>query len=175
MSIIEPAIRFTVESKKVKIVADWTKIETMNNTTPKATLDEASKPRSGIKSFAAVFAGLIFIIILSLATDILMHATGVYPPWFQPMSTPLWIFATAYRIVYGIAGGYLTARLAPNRPVRHAIILGIVGIVLSTVGAASTWGQGPEFGPRWYPIGLVLISLPCSWLGAKLFVWSKSQ
>lgn len=128
-----------------------------------------TKHTSPLKSLAAVLAGLLLIIVLSLGTDIVMHATEVYPPWFQPMSTPLWILATAYRIVYGIAGGYLTARLAPNRPLRHAIILGIVGIVLSIAGAASTWNQGLEFGPRWYPIGLVLISLPCAWLGGKLY------
>jgi hypothetical protein len=131
---------------------------------------EPTQHGNGFKSFGAVFAGLILIIALSLGTDIVMHATGVYPPWFQPMSTPLWVFATAYRIVYGIAGGYITARLAPNRPMGHAFILGIIGVVLSIAGAASTWNQGPEFGPKWYPILLVLIALPCSWLGGKLFV-----
>lgn len=131
---------------------------------------EPAQQSNGFKSFGAVFAGLILIIVLSLGTDILMHATGIYPPWFKPMSTPLWILATAYRIVYGIAGGYLTARLAPNRPMGHAFVLGLVGFVMSIAGAASTWNMGPEFGPKWYPILLVLIALPCSWLGGKLFV-----
>lgn len=142
--------------------------------TPKETTEalrrEPTPHGNGLKSFGAVFAGLIVIIALSLGTDTLMHATGIYPPWFQPMSTPLWILATAYRIVYGIAGGYLTARLAPNRPMGHALVLGIIGVVLSIAGAASTWNEGPEFGPQWYPILLVLIALPCSWLGGKLFI-----
>ena len=122
-----------------------------------------------LRSVGAILAGMLFIIIISLATDIVLHATGIFPPWFQPMSTPLWIIATAYRIVYGIAGGYLTARLAPNRPMRHAVILGIIGFVLSIMGAASTLGRGPEFGPTWYPLGLVVTALPCAWLGGKLF------
>ena len=70
-------------------------------------------PHSGLKSIGAVLAGILGVVILSLGTDIVMHASGIFPPWFQPMSTPLWLLATAYRIVYGIAGGYITARLAP--------------------------------------------------------------
>lgn len=135
---------------------------------------DAVVPHRGIKSVGAIFVGIFLVVVLSLGTDILMHATGIFPPWFQPMSTPLWVLATAYRIVYGIAGGYVTARLAPDRPMRHAIILGVIGLVLSIAGAASTWDRGPEFGPKWYPLGLVVTALPCAWLGGKLFV-SKLQ
>ena len=60
------------------------------------------------------------------------------------MGTPLWVLATAYRIIYGIAGGYVTARLAPDRLVRHAVILGVIGLVMSIAGAAATLGKGPE-------------------------------
>ncbi len=127
-------------------------------------------PHSGLKSIAAVLAGILLVVILSLGTDILMHATGIFPPWFQPMSTALWLLATAYRIVYGIAGGYITARLAPDRPMRHAVILGLIGLVMSIAGAAGTLNKGPEFGPTWYPLSLVVTALPCAWLGGKLFV-----
>jgi surface polysaccharide O-acyltransferase-like enzyme len=128
----------------------------------------AKTPRRIGRSIVAVVGGLLVVILLSLGTDIIMHATGVYPPWFQPMSTSLWIFATAYRVVYGIAGGYVAARLAPNRPMRHAVVLGVIGVLLSIVGTVSTWNAGPEFGPRWYPLGLIVIALPCSWIGGKL-------
>src|SRR5262245_31917843 len=101
-----------------------------------------------LKSIGAILAGILFIIIISLVTDSVLHATGVYPPWLQPMSSPLFVLATAYRIVYGIAGGYLTARLAPDRPMRHAVILGVIGVLLSIAGAVATWNSG--FGPRWY-------------------------
>jgi hypothetical protein len=122
------------------------------------------------RTVGAVLAGLLAVIVLSLGTDFLMHATGIFPPWFQPMSTPLWLVATAYRIVYGVVGGYITAWLAPERPVKHALILGVVGLVLSVAGAVGTWNAGPEFGPRWYPLVLVLIAVPTAWLGGKLRV-----
>jgi hypothetical protein len=127
-------------------------------------------PRSIVRSIGAVFAGLLLIVLLSLLTDAVMHATGIYPPWFQYMPDSLFLLATAYRIVYSVLGSYLTARLAPNRPMLHALILGIVGVVLSTVGALSTWNKGREFGPKWYPIALIVMSVPLAWVGGKLRV-----
>jgi hypothetical protein len=124
--------------------------------------------RSILRSIGAVFAGLLFIVILSLLTDVVMHATGVYPPWFQYMPDSLFLLATAYRVVYSILGSYLTARLAPQRPMVHALILGVVGTVLSLAGALSTWNKGPEFGPKWYPITLIVIAIPLAWVGGKL-------
>jgi len=63
-------------------------------------------------------------------------------------------------------GCYLAARLAPDRPMGHALALGVVGLVLSALGAAASWNAG--LGPRWYPILLVASSLPCAWAGGKL-------
>ena len=123
-----------------------------------------------VRSIGAVFAGLLFIVILSLLTDVVMHATGVYPPWFQYMPDSLFLLATAYRVVYSVVGSYLTARLAPQRAMLHALILGVVGVVLSLAGALSTWNKGPEFGPKWYPITLIAIAIPLAWVGGKLRV-----
>jgi len=76
--------------------------------------------------------------------------------------------ATAYRIVYTVAGGYLTARLAPHAPVRHALILGLIGLVPGAAGVGVAIAK-PELGPLWYPIALVLTGLPCAWLGGVLY------
>ena len=113
---------------------------------------------------------MLFIVAFSILTDVVMHATGIYPPWFQYMPDSLFLLATAYRIVYSILGSYLTARLAPHRPMLHALILGSIGVVLSIVGALSTWNKGPEFGPKWYPITLIVMAIPLAWLGGKLRV-----
>jgi peptidoglycan/LPS O-acetylase OafA/YrhL len=125
-------------------------------------------PRRTGRSIWAVVAGLLFIVITSTATDVVMHTTGVFPPPGEPMPASLWLFATAYRIVFSVLGCWITARLAPDRPMRHALILGFIGILISTAGTIATWNEGPGFGPKWYPIGLILVSLPCAWLGGKL-------
>lgn len=121
-----------------------------------------------LKSLRAVFAGLIAVFILSIGTDAVLHATGIYPPWGQPMADVLFLLATAYRIVYGVAGSYIAARLAPDRTMMHALVLGIAGFVLSTAGAVAMWNAGPAFGPRWYPLALIVIAMPCAWLGGRL-------
>ena len=127
-------------------------------------------PTSTLRSVGAIFAAVITIIVLSLATDVILHATGVYPPWFQPMADPLWALALAYRIVYGVAGGYMAARLAPSKPMKHALIVGFIGLALTIVGVAMHWNKGPEYGPKWFNLGLVFTALPCAWAGGKLLM-----
>ena len=121
-----------------------------------------------LRSLGAIVAGLLIIFALSLGTDVVLHATGIFPPWFQPMAGPLWVFAFVYRSVYAVLGCYVTARLAPNNPMKHAMLLGVIGVVLSLAGLASTWNAGPEYGPKWYAIALVASALPCAWIGGKL-------
>jgi hypothetical protein len=129
---------------------------------------ETKSQRRTLRSVGAVLAGFLAIIIITTATDMALHVTGVFAPEGQPMSNALWLLATAYRIVYGVAGSYIAARLAPDRPMRHALALGVVGLALSILGAVLTWNLGPAFGPHWYPLALVAIAIPCAWLGGKL-------
>ena len=81
-------------------------------------------------------------------------------------ATSLNLLALAYRLVYDTFGCYLTARLAPRNPMRHALTLGGIGFVLSTLGAIG--GIMADLGPAWYPILLALSSLPTAWLGGVL-------
>jgi len=131
------------------------------------TIDQQPS-RKILRRVGAVLAGLVLIFILDIGIDVIMHATGVFPPWFQPMPTNLWLLAIAYRAVDGITGGYVTARLAPDRPLFHALILGFIGVLLSTAGLLATWGKGPEFGPKWYPLALVVMALPCAFIGGAI-------
>ena len=82
------------------------------------------------KSIWAVVAGVLFIIIVTSLVDLALHALGVFPPIDQPLGDPLAALATSYRIVISIGGAWLTARLAPTKPMKHALILGLVGTVL---------------------------------------------
>ena len=130
------------------------------------TADLVSQNRG--RSVAAVAAGFFATALLSLGTDVVMHATGVFPPWGQAMSDGLYVLATSYRVVCTVIGGFLTAALAPRRPMSHVVVLGAIGIVAATVGAIATWNAGPAFGPRWYPVLLIVTALPCVWAGGML-------
>jgi len=71
----------------------------------------------------------------------------------------LFLLAMAYRTVDGIAGSYIASPFAPRRPTPHALTLGVLGIVVSTIGAVLTWNKGPAFGPRWYPVALIVMAI----------------
>jgi hypothetical protein len=119
------------------------------------------------KSVWAVVAGVLFIIIVTTLVDTILHAVHVFPPMEQPLDDRLAAIATSYRIIISIAGAWLTARLAPQKPMKHALILGCVGVVLGLIGVVATWNLG--MGPRWYPMALVVLAIPQCWAGGKIY------
>src|SRR5213594_1528101 len=120
------------------------------------------------RSVRAIALGFVTVVALSLGTDELLHLLRVYPPWDQTMSGGLFGLATAYRIVYTVVGGYITARLAPQAPVHHALILGLVGLAPGLAGVMVAIAK-PGLGPLWYPVALAVTGLPCTWLGGVLY------
>lgn len=129
-----------------------------------------------LKSVGAVVAGFGVVFVLSVVTDLVMEKVGVFPPVDQPQAYVWWMLMVAlvYRTIYTVAGGYLTARLAPSKPLKHAIILGSIGFVIATLGAAANWEIAKQSG-EWYPIVLALLSLPSVWWGGKLFVMNSHK
>ena len=119
------------------------------------------------RSVGAVAAGVLFIIVVTTLVDIVLHLAGVYPGMDQALTDRLALLATAYRVVISIAGAWLTARLAPRNPMKHALILGVVGTVLGLVGVVLTWNA--NMGPKWYPIALAMLAIPQCWAGGKLY------
>jgi hypothetical protein len=111
-------------------------------------------------------------VALTLATDEMLHRIGFFPPWGASMVgfDRALLLATVYRTVYGVLSSYITAWLAPSRPLGHALVGGAIGLAVSIVGAAVTWNKGPAFGPHWYPLALVVLAMPQSWVGGKLRV-----
>ncbi len=127
-----------------------------------------------LRSALAIFGGFLALAILSLLTDAILRVNGIFSPLGKPMSDALFGLATAYRILYTVFSGYLTARLAPNRPRQHVMILTLVGTALATIGAVTTWDKGPEFGPKWYPLALI-VTAPVTLIGGKLVYGSGQQ
>jgi hypothetical protein len=119
------------------------------------------------RSVWAVVAGALFIIVVTTAVDVVLHVVGFYPPVNQPLSDAQALVGTGYHIVIGIAGAWLTARLAADRAMKHALILGYIGTVLGFIGLLATWNAG--LGPRWYAAAHVVLAIPEVWIGAKIF------
>ncbi len=117
------------------------------------------------KSIGAVLAGFIFIVITHTATDAILEGGGVLPKGNLFVGTGLILIVLGYRAVFSLIGCYLTAKLAPHHPMKHALILGLIGLVLSSVGAI----VAADLGPAWYAWTLAAIALPIAWLGGKLY------
>jgi len=125
------------------------------------------------RSVGAVVAGFICTALLSVGTDAFMHARGIFPPSGEAMSAGLFVLAAAYRLVFTVLGGYVTAALAPRWPMGHVFILGAIGTLAAIAGTVATWNAGPEFGPHWYPLLLVVTAMPSVWAGGRW--WLRRQ
>lgn len=119
-----------------------------------------------LKSIGAVVAGFVVVGISHSLTDFVLEKTGVFPPPFTPaaLETKYLAVAAVYRNIYNVFGGWITARLAPNRPVGHAIFLGALGLIANIVGGIVMW----KIGAHWYPFVLAVLALPSCWLGGVL-------
>jgi hypothetical protein len=106
------------------------------------------------RSLLAVFGGWILIQMLVLGADeILMR---VFPGRYGTgLPMPDWM--TGLRLACGtlftVAGGWLTARLAPERPWRHALYLIVLGESMGLVLGVASLGQLP----LWYLGGLLVL------------------
>lgn len=128
--------------------------------------------RNAGRSVMAVLAGILAGAIPALVTDEVLRRLEIFPRLGEPI--PDWLLAAAlsYRTVYGVFGSYLTARLAPNLPMRHSMILGLLGLAVSVAGAVATWNLGPAYGAHWYPVTLAALAVPTAWAGGK---WREAQ
>lgn len=127
-------------------------------------------PTSGSRGAVAfaIAAGFVTTAVLSTGTDAVMHAMGIFPPQGERMSDALFVVATIYRVLFTVLGGYVTAALTPGRAFIPVIILGAIGELAAMAGTIATWNAGPEFGPHWYPIALIVTALPCVLAGLVL-------
>ncbi len=120
-----------------------------------------------LRSALAIVSGVAFTIVITLGIDYTLQRGGVFPREGSALDDRQCLIATSYRVVIGVAAGWLSARLAPQNPMRHAMILGYLGTVLGLIGLVITWNMG--LGPHWYPIALAVLAIPQSWLGGRIY------
>ena len=131
-------------------------------------MNAAQSSRNVGRSIGAVVTGIVVGVALSIITDILLRSAGLFPALGVRMADRLLLLATAYRTAYSALAAYVTARLAPSRPMFHALVGAFIGIVVATIGAIVTWNAGPQYGPHWYPIALIVLALPTAWAGGGI-------
>ena len=119
-----------------------------------------------MRSIGAVAVGFLFIAVLSFGSDILLRVTfpdDVNVP-VRIVSFRVLLLSLISAAVYAIVGCYLTARLAPARPMWHALVLGALVLVFTVINADVLW----MLAAMWYRLASLLIVFPCAWVGGWL-------
>lgn len=119
-----------------------------------------------MRSVLAVAAGFVIIFVLAIGTDLLVRFAlpGAFDALGRTESAPVLLFTLGYLFVFGTAGCYLAARWAPHSPVRHALALGLAGLLFSTVGTVVLWASAPP----WYHVAALTLVMPAAWLGGRI-------
>lgn len=127
-----------------------------------------------LASAAAIVGGFIATAASSSIADALMYGTGIFPRGLYPMAGYLFAVAAAYRGLFATAGGHVTARLAPDRPMLHVWILAVIGLVAGLGGVAAQLMMGAaKLGPTWYPVLVAAEAIPCVYLGGRFGVLKR--
>ena len=119
-----------------------------------------------LRSIGAVVTGFVLIGALSTAVDMWVRAT--WPQAFDASGrtddAKVLLGSLAYVGVIATFGCWLAGRLAPDRPFRHGMILGVAGFVFLTIMSIAMWNTAPA----WYHVGAIVLSLVWGYLGGKL-------
>jgi nitrate/nitrite transporter NarK len=120
-----------------------------------------------LKSIGVILLGFVITGLLSVITDFLLEATGILPdPKKGLFETSAIIVVLFYRGIYTIFAGYVVAKFAPYKPITHALILGVIGTLITVAATNNPSLSGKA--PLWFGYTLAITIIPCMWLGVKI-------
>jgi hypothetical protein len=119
-----------------------------------------------LRSILAIVAGFLLIGLLSIGTDGVVHSIrpDIFGPNNSTSNVPYLVIAIVYVGVYATFGCWLAATLAGRRPMLHALILGVLGLVFNLAAVGATWALFPH----WYTIVSLILVMPFAWLGGRI-------
>ncbi|MCZ8203482.1 hypothetical protein [Gemmatimonas sp.] len=119
-----------------------------------------------IRSIVAVVSGFALIALLSIGTDLaLMTAMpSLYEADGSTTSTTVLLLSIGYVGLYATLGCYLCARLAPHRPMQHALVLGALGLLFNVAGTVARW----DMAPAWFHLVSLTLVMVWAWLGGRM-------
>ena len=119
-----------------------------------------------LRSIAAVLFG--FVLIFALSTGATMVLGQAMPTAFDAAgradSVPVLLLMMGYVALFAVIGCYLTARLAPGRPMLHALVLGVMGLAVNVASAVAAWDDAPV----WVHVASLALVMPYAWIGGRL-------
>ena len=113
------------------------------------------------RSILAITLGLLISVLLPLATNQLVRTLDAFPQGSPQL-------AFFYRLAYVVLGSYIAAILAPYSPMRHAMVTGVIMLLLYSIMLTGVILIDFLDFPLWYTYGLLIMVLPCAFLGGAL-------
>jgi hypothetical protein len=119
-----------------------------------------------LRSIAAVLFGFLLIGALSIGADVVLRQAmpAAFDAAGRVEGVAVLLLMMGYVGLFAITGCYLTARLAPRRPMLHALVLGALGLAFNVAGSAALW----ETAPVWYHVASLALVMPYAWIGGRL-------
>ena len=119
------------------------------------------------RSILAIVAGFLTIGLLAVGADFALIKS--FPAYFDAKggtTHPGMLAASlVYVAIFATFGCWLTARLAPSQPMKHALVLGGLGLVFNIMGSMARWETAPVL---WYHAIGVGSTMIWAWLGGLI-------
>jgi hypothetical protein len=97
-------------------------------------------------SFVAILAGFIAIVgCTGIATALLKHFAPDLTREAAPPDQFIMAVNVGLGLVFSLLGGYITARLAQNNPLVHALMLALAVLLLSALSAVQMKNNQPVY------------------------------
>ena len=122
--------------------------------------------RNTLINIAAIFTGLLTVILLSTMTDFILESLLILPSATEGglYDDNLLVLAFIYRSFYTLLGGYIAAKISATNTKQNILIMGTIGTLFGILGII----VGLDLSHHWYPIAIALFGFPCVWAGYKL-------
>jgi hypothetical protein len=114
----------------------------------------------------AIGLGVIVSAGLSLGADFGFEWLGWIPHGSLIISPLIALAVLFYRTLFNVLGSFIAAYLAPHYPMLHALVLGVIGIIIRFFGIAVSAKLNSS--PAWYVWALFLLAMPAALLGGEL-------
>ena len=126
-----------------------------------------------VRSALSVLAGIAVLVLVSFAIELTLDPVllRLFPealPGPEALSSNLWVRALtfAYGLACVAAGGYIAARVARRRPVKHAAAMGIIQAGLTIMAMLSPVGNHAS---RLQWIITAVLSIPAALVGGLVY------
>lgn len=122
-----------------------------------------------MKHFVSVLAGfLVWTVLFLVGNQVLFRVfRDRFSDDMVTTDTTVLGVTLALTVLYSLIAGFVTARLAPRRPIVHGVALGVVQTAIGIAVQSAYWNVIPG----WYHVAFIGMLFPATVAGAAL--WSQ--